>query len=142
IEISKRSIWTTEQMHQARPDIMYHIVALDRIMIQLPEKIANLLYALQLLFDQNRLKPLPYKSYPVQLAKRAFHFMQRAKQIGKVVITVPVEKLSHPICFRAEGTYLITGGLGGLGLAVADWMMAQGARSLALIGRHTPGEAV
>src|SRR5262249_11022641 len=75
-------------------------------------------------------------------AKRAFRFMQRAKQIGKVVIIVPNENLSCPICFHAEGTYLITGGLGGLGLAVADWMVAQGARSLALIGRDTPGEEV
>ncbi|MCC6191324.1 MAG: type I polyketide synthase, partial [Anaerolineales bacterium] len=42
---------------------------------------------------------------------------------------------------RADGTYLLTGGLGGLGLAVARWLIAQGARSLALVGRHDPAEA-
>ena len=36
------------------------------------------------------------------------------------------------------GTYLITGGLGGLGLAVAGWMIEQGARHLVLVGRHAP----
>jgi malonyl CoA-acyl carrier protein transacylase/aryl carrier-like protein len=37
--------------------------------------------------------------------------------------------------FHAEGTYLITGGLGGLGLAVASWMVTCGARRLILVGR-------
>ncbi|AGC45619.1 polyketide synthase [Myxococcus stipitatus DSM 14675] len=38
---------------------------------------------------------------------------------------------------REDGTYLITGGLGGLGLAVAGWMVEQGARRLVLLGRGT-----
>ena len=33
IEISKRAIWTVEQMQQARPDMAYHIVALDTTMV-------------------------------------------------------------------------------------------------------------
>jgi acyl transferase domain-containing protein/NAD(P)-dependent dehydrogenase (short-subunit alcohol dehydrogenase family)/acyl carrier protein len=37
--------------------------------------------------------------------------------------------------FRADATYLITGGLGGLGLALAQSMVAEGARHLALVGR-------
>ncbi|MDF5730186.1 MAG: type I polyketide synthase, partial [Rhizonema sp. PD38] len=36
---------------------------------------------------------------------------------------------------RADGTYLITGGLGALGLSVAQWMVEKGARQLVLIGR-------
>jgi NAD(P)-dependent dehydrogenase (short-subunit alcohol dehydrogenase family)/acyl carrier protein len=38
-------------------------------------------------------------------------------------------------------TYLITGGLGGLGLRVAGWMIDQGARHLVLAGRHDPSPA-
>ena len=41
---------------------------------------------------------------------------------------------------RPDATYLITGGLGGLGLAVADWLVTQGARTLALVGRSAPDE--
>lgn len=37
--------------------------------------------------------------------------------------------------FRTDSAYLITGGLGGLGLVVARWMAEQGARRLILIGR-------
>ncbi len=39
---------------------------------------------------------------------------------------------------RADGTYLITGGLGGLGLATAKWMAQRGARHLVLLGRSKP----
>lgn len=42
----------------------------------------------------------------------------------------------------AEGAYLITGGLGGLGLEVAQGLVAAGARHLILVGRSLPSEAV
>ncbi|WP_437786880.1 type I polyketide synthase [Sorangium sp. So ce1097] len=40
-----------------------------------------------------------------------------------------------PIPWRADGSYLITGGLGDLGLLVAQWMVAKGARHVVLMGR-------
>lgn len=40
-----------------------------------------------------------------------------------------------PTSFRPDGSYLITGGLGSLGLLVARWMVTQGARRLILMGR-------
>lgn len=40
--------------------------------------------------------------------------------------------------FREDGTYLITGGLGGVGLRTAQWMIEQGARHLVLMGRRGP----
>jgi acyl transferase domain-containing protein len=41
---------------------------------------------------------------------------------------------------RGDATYLITGGLGGLGLAQAAWLADRGARCLLLAGRTTPAE--
>jgi myxalamid-type polyketide synthase MxaE and MxaD len=40
-----------------------------------------------------------------------------------------------PMLWRPDGSYLITGGLGDLGLMMARWMVAQGARRLILMGR-------
>lgn len=40
----------------------------------------------------------------------------------------------------AEGAYLITGGLGGLGLLTASWLVDRGARHLLLVGRSGPSE--
>ena len=45
---------------------------------------------------------------------------------------------SQKITFRSNSTYLITGGLGALGLEVAEWMVQQGVRSLVLTGRRKP----
>lgn len=47
--------------------------------------------------------------------------------------TLPGE--GRPAILRPDGAYLITGGLGRLGLKVAHWMVTQGARYLVLLGR-------
>ncbi len=39
---------------------------------------------------------------------------------------------------RPDGAYLIAGGLGGLGLVTAAWLVERGARQLALLGRRAP----
>jgi hypothetical protein len=54
--------------------------------------------------------------------------------------------LGHPerdesLRFRGDASYLITGGLDGLGLLVAEWMVEHGARQLMLAGRSAPAEA-
>ncbi|WP_230967594.1 SDR family NAD(P)-dependent oxidoreductase [Nostoc commune] len=45
------------------------------------------------------------------------------------------------ILFKNDRTYLITGGLGGLGLVVAQWLVDMGARHLVLLGRNAPTSA-
>jgi acyl transferase domain-containing protein/acyl-CoA synthetase (AMP-forming)/AMP-acid ligase II/acyl carrier protein len=47
-----------------------------------------------------------------------------------------------PLPMQADATYLITGGLGSLGLEITDWMVEQGARNLVLLGRSAPSERV
>ena len=42
---------------------------------------------------------------------------------------------------REEATYLVTGGLGALGLKTAEWLVSRGARHLLLTGRSAPGDA-
>ncbi len=42
---------------------------------------------------------------------------------------------------RKDGTYLITGGLGALGLQIAQWLGDRGARHIALMSRRSPDEA-
>ena len=45
--------------------------------------------------------------------------------------------LTSPV-IRQNATYLISGGLGSLGLVCARWLVTQGARHVALLGRHPP----
>ncbi|MCC5632195.1 type I polyketide synthase [Nostoc sphaeroides CHAB 2801] len=50
-------------------------------------------------------------------------------------------KSAAPLSLHNDGTYLITGGLGGLGLKLAEWMVEQGARHLVLVGRSDATDA-
>ena len=69
-----------------------------------------------------------------QLARRRGRWFG-ARLAPSAIRAVP----SQPVTFRPDGTYLITGGLAGLGLLVAERMVARGARNLVLVGRREPG---
>lgn len=43
--------------------------------------------------------------------------------------------------FRPDSAYLITGGLGGIGLRLARWMVQNGAQHIALVARRPPNES-
>ena len=60
--------------------------------------------------------------------RRAGRFVARV-----MPVSAPKE---DPFRFRPDATYLITGGFGGIGLQLARWMAENGARHLALLGRH------
>jgi acyl transferase domain-containing protein/acyl carrier protein/predicted alpha/beta-fold hydrolase/protein-L-isoaspartate O-methyltransferase len=82
------------------------------------------------------LKPLPHTAFPMQDAAKAFHFMQHARHTGKILLTVAPPPAA--LAFREDATYLIAGGLGGLGLEVTRWMLDKGARHFALMNRRAP----
>ncbi len=52
-----------------------------------------------------------------------------------------VQSLDAVQKFDPTSNYLITGGLGGLGLKVAEWLVSQGAKHLVLVGRKAPQKA-
>src|SRR5262249_51807352 len=80
------------------------------------------------------LKPLPRRVFPISEVVNAFRYMAQAKHIGKIVVSQDAT-LNQALPLDSEGTYLITGGMGGLGLVVAKWMVKRGARNLVLVGR-------
>jgi len=73
--------------------------------------------------------------------------MAQAKHVGKLIVSMKdaeglsVDRAPQPITIDPDGSYLITGGLGGLGLAMADRLARKGARHLALLGRSSPSPA-
>ena len=70
--------------------------------------------------------------------------MAQAKHVGKLIVSIrnseglPVQHAARASSIDADASYLITGGLGGFGLAVADRLAQRGARHLALVGRSGP----
>jgi acyl carrier protein len=57
------------------------------------------------------------------------------------LVRLPAPVLTESADLRGDGTYLVTGGLGGLGLSVAGWLVARGARHVVLVGRSGASEA-
>lgn len=62
-------------------------------------------------------------------------FRQARRYVGRLLRKRRSATQEVPLSWRSDGTYLITGGLGDLGLSVARWMVEQGARRLILMGR-------
>jgi NADPH:quinone reductase-like Zn-dependent oxidoreductase/acyl carrier protein len=132
-EIAKRDIWTPEQMAAARPDIAYEIVALDTVTFQEPERIRGLLSEVSDGLAKGEWTPLPAEIYPLTEAKTAFRRMQQARHIGKIVLKMP-----HPLQPRGDRSYLITGGLGAIGLHTAAYLAQHGAGDIVLTSRRAP----
>jgi acyl transferase domain-containing protein/acyl carrier protein len=132
-EIAKRDIWTGAQMAAARPDIAYEIVALDVTTLQEPERIRGLLREVSDGLARGEWTPLPAEIYPLTEAKTAFRRMQQARHIGKIVLQMP-----NPLQPRGDRSYLITGGLGAIGLHTAAYLAQLGAGDIVLTSRRAP----
>jgi myxalamid-type polyketide synthase MxaB len=135
VEIGKTEVWTSAQVAAMRPDVSYFLVDLVELTQQQPARIQAMLRDLMLQFQSGQLQPLPQTCFPATQVIAAFRFMQRAKQMGKIVVSQGHLTGSQ---VRPDGAYLITGGHGGLGLEVARWLIEQGATHLILVGRTAP----
>ncbi|HEY9306074.1 MAG TPA: SDR family NAD(P)-dependent oxidoreductase, partial [Mycobacterium sp.] len=51
------------------------------------------------------------------------------------------QPLATPLALRGDATYLVTGGLGAIGLEIAGYLAAHGARHLVLTSRRSPSDA-
>jgi myxalamid-type polyketide synthase MxaB len=134
VEIGKLGIWDGAQVQAKRPDVSYFAFDLLEIATQNPSLLAGMLAELGLEFERGNLQPLPRQVFPLEEAVKAFRYMAQAKHVGKVVLTME----NAPAELTGEATYLITGGLGALGLKVAQWLAGEGAKHLVLLGRSQP----
>lgn len=141
LEIGMTGIWDHAQVSRLNKGISYYPINLAATFHEDPQLLAAMLRDLLQEFGRGRLKPLPITAFSAVQAPQAFRYMAQAKHIGKVVIThrSTVETIPNQLGrFDVEKSYLITGGLSGLGLLVAQWMAERGAGHLVLIGRSAP----
>nr|QBM78307.1 polyketide synthase [Moorena bouillonii bAprat14] len=52
------------------------------------------------------------------------------------------QEFPESLSLSSDGSYLITGGLGALGLHTAQWLVSKGAKNIVLTGRRPPSEKV
>ncbi|HEY2502020.1 MAG TPA: SDR family NAD(P)-dependent oxidoreductase [Mycobacterium sp.] len=143
LEISKRDIYGHGRLRlwQLRRNASYIVIDLAQLIMDRPAYVGALLHDIVAYVERGVFRPLPVRTFPVAETAAAVRSLAQGKQIGKVVVSVdqPVPPAGQPaqlpVGFEADATYLITGGLGGIGRAVATWMAEQGARHLVLMGR-------
>lgn len=142
VEMGKMNIWTPEQVQKFNPTLVYHSFDLAADGAADPSLIASMFRELIAEFAAGKLRPLPKVVFPFDQLVEAFRYMAQARHIGKIVISqgddIRRERFSKEGLCRADGTYILTGGLGALGLVFADWLVENGARHLALFGRSKP----
>lgn len=150
LELGKRDIYDDRAigLRAFRQNISYFAIDLDALGRLRPAAVGDFLAECMARFEAYRLKPLPTEVFPAADVADAFRRMAQGGHTGKIVVaidreTAPVRPRPAALPqYWGNGTYLITGGTGGLGLAVARWMVAQGARDLVLMSRGgAPPEA-
>ena len=87
--------------------------------------------------------PAPITTVSYAEAQKGFRLLQMGSHFGKVVL-VPEDHELVPVLppsyrngslFKSDKTYLLVGGLGGIGRTLAEWMFRKGARNLAFLSR-------
>jgi len=145
VELGKADIYRNSRLHLLpfMRNLAFFALDLQQMGVERPELVGTMLSDLAKEFASGALAPIPYTEFPMKELAGAMRFMAQAKHIGKVVVTnkAPVEvrrAVPDRPPVRADATYLITGGLGGVGLLTAGWLVERGARSLVLVSRNPP----
>jgi NADPH:quinone reductase-like Zn-dependent oxidoreductase/acyl carrier protein/SAM-dependent methyltransferase len=152
LELGKRDFFenTPIGLRPFKDNISYFGIDADQLLTARPQLAARLFREVMALFREGVLTPLPCRVFSAERVVDAFRVMQQARHIGKVVVSLaqgrpavqPQAAVPKPLQLSAEGTWLVSGGLSGFGLASARWLAAHGVRHLALVGRRglqTPG---
>ena len=135
VEMARRDILSHEEMAAVRPDVSYDILELDVMKKTDPAGVGVVLRDVMARLSTGELGPIIHSRWPLAEAGAALDFMRSARHVGKIVLTPPPLMKGQ---LREDRTYLVTGGLGGIGCAVAEWLADNGAGVIVLNGRRDP----
>jgi NADPH:quinone reductase-like Zn-dependent oxidoreductase len=120
------------------------------------------------LFDQGAISTaVPFTTYPLNEIGKPFRLMQAGKHMGRIVVTVEPDVLVPVIHYflpdiqrktetdktqiiprkptariDARSSYLVVGGLGGIGRSVCQWLAQRGAKNLIILSRSANAEKI
>jgi len=149
LEIGKTDIYQNRMIGLLpfQDNLSYFAIDLDRMLRQRSDYIRTLFAEVMQHFECGDYKPLMFTGFATETTIEAFRYMSQRKNIGKVVVAIEGREarggrrepqnvdLSSSLV-RRDGTYLVTGGTGALGLRVAAWLAEQGAGTIALLSRR------
>uniref|UniRef100_A0A8B9P5E4 Fatty acid synthase n=1 Tax=Apteryx owenii TaxID=8824 RepID=A0A8B9P5E4_APTOW len=151
LEIGKFDLSNNSQLGMALflKNVAFHGILLDAIFEEGNQEWEVVSELLKKGITDGVVKPLRSTVFNKEEVEAAFRFMAQGKHIGKVMIKVQEEekeyplRKSEPVKFSAicrtscppTKSYIITGGLGGFGLELAQWLIERGAQKLILTSR-------
>jgi NADPH:quinone reductase-like Zn-dependent oxidoreductase len=148
LELGRTEIVSNSYLPMARfaNNVSFMAIGLDDLLPRRPPLVQEMLSAVTDLMETGKLcLPYPIRTYKLSEAERAFRHLMSGTTMGKLVLTVdPTDVVktrtvkSTYKCLRSDATYVIAGGLGGLGRSAAKWMAGKGARHLLLLSRSGP----
>ena len=134
IELGKTDLRNRESVEKRWPGVRYLPIDLTPHIAANAPWVGERLDALFKEISAAKLPTLPVTVFDSSEVKDAFRYMARAEHIGRIVVQRKAKQ-------RFTGSHLITGGLRGIGLSLAEWLIENGVRDLVLVGRRAPGEA-
>ena len=147
VEVGKRDIYgdTRVGLFPFRRNLSFYAVDLPLLGESHPQRFNKLVRMVYQHVADGSL-PLPdYTEYPLEEAATAIRVMSGAEHTGKLVLTVSRSGESRAVVppkqapvFRRDGAYIVTGGLGGLGLFLATEMAKAGCGRIVLTARSNP----
>ena len=142
VDLGKRHIYNKDSINvkDFLKSVQYYSVHFDKLLLSDNELIRDYMDEVSDLVNENKIKMFKINEYDISNYKDAFNSMSRSNQIGKVVLNIsdynPERSGIPDNIFSEDKYYLITGGLGGLGSKLVDFMSNNGARKFLLTSRR------
>ncbi|EFQ92956.1 hypothetical protein PTT_09821 [Pyrenophora teres f. teres 0-1] len=157
VEIGKRDLLGAGKLNMEvfLANRNYRCVDIDAMCKERPKMVGSLLRSTMEFFRNGYIQAIAIdKIFPGSEVQEAFQHMQQGSHIGKIVLNIResesgelqlghVQPASMPTTalLDSSASYLLVGGLGGLGRTVAVWMVQHGARSLTFLSRSAGSNA-
>lgn len=145
VEVGKADIYTGGLLELANFDknVAYYSMDLDRLVAVDAHRLITLLQRVYEKVLAGTYQPLPYRLFETGEVASAFEETIRSTGLRRIALRMdsplPAVRPYLPgVEFDVSGTYLVTGGFGGFGMAVGRWLTLRGARRLVLVSRSGP----
>ncbi|KAF2973282.1 hypothetical protein GQX73_g405 [Xylaria multiplex] len=145
IEIGKKDIHQNKalEMRPFRKAVSFSAVDLVQLCDTRGHVVQRVLVAVMDLLKSKAIPNIsPVATYPISEIARAFRTMQAGKHIGKIVVVPTANDLVKALPRKEvaklfpDASYLIIGGLGGIGRTYARWLVDHGAKHIILLSRN------
>ncbi|WP_079645203.1 type I polyketide synthase [Mycobacteroides abscessus] len=141
VDTGRVDIYQRERLSlwQLRNNASYHVADAGTLVRERPGQVSKMLRQITKSIANKQLCSLPVSVTALQEIINSPRIADNHNRVGECVVSVgdtgAMLIAGTPVEFEPDATYLITGGLGGIGCAVAAWMIERGARNLVLMGR-------